>query len=625
MNDSYVQMLINERRKQKVSMRQLCEGVYSVDMFHLVEKGQRSLDRVTAKRLLARLGVDNGNYEHYLEYSNYEMWLQRMRLINYIEDGKLEEAERLLDNYIVCDSNAKNKSREKIENQFYIFMQLQILKHKKSKTSEDYMETMFEEALKLTVPNVDVQPLKKLRLSPLEITLVLEYKSRKNAKKSVQEKLSVYEELLEYVENVLSGTISAAKVYAKIVVYMYRDIFSVLEDGNIEDYCRVCEVLLKYCENALAKVKERKFLYYLTEILEMRIVLLSCFVRYKINIKNAMVIDELLDETISQLNTLKSIYIENDISPYMEDDCYIYRESGIYCVNEIVKIRRTMLDITQEGLCDDDISPTTIWRLENEQKSAFSDTIHKIFMKLKLFPSCVNTGIVTDKKEAVEMYEKIRYAMTSSKYTQVKELILKIKEILPNHPINNQVLLRLESTCRFRLGEISKEECIKRLKQALECTVNLTEIQNANEIYLTMEEITVLYLMSAFNKDMGNIEEAQAYIKELHKYCQDIEKQGLVDGRMGMYELVMQCVASLYGDMGRYGESNSISERLIKFGLKLKRGNVIHICMYNIAWNNDQASIKDYNYNDQIRRCIDISRLLGDIKHERFYQNSLKE
>lgn len=624
MSDAYVKMLIDARDKLNISTAVLCEGVYTADMFYLVEQGKRDMDRVTAKRLLARLGVDGGNYEHYLDYPDYEAWRRRMRLINSIEDDELEEAENLLGEYSIYFDGLKYKNRASIERQFFIFMQLQLLKHKSHEHDVINVLSMYEEALKLTVPNIDDKPLKKLMLSPVEIALVLEYKSRKYANTSIEEKLKIYEELFEYLENAPLGKVSTIKVYPKICVRMFEDIRVMLISESEKDNSKIYKKLFQYCEGALSQIRERKLMYYLTEILEMRLELLSWFEKNGIEPCDTDRCKELIAETSIQLEELIGLYEEYDKNAYMTDDCYLYRESGIYCINEVVKTRRTMMNIPREELGGEDMAATTVWRVETEKKTVHRSTLEVLFGRLNLFPSCVNTGIVTDKKEVVELYEELRYAIVLSEYDEVKDLLRKLRSVLPEHPINEQVLLRIGSFNELRMGEKSKDEHIESLKQALECTVKLADIQNAEKIFVTTEELTALYLISGMHKDVGDYGQALVYIKELHNYCKDMEDNDLVDGRMGIYEMVMAYVASLYGDIGRYEESNDISERLIKMSLRFRRGNRIHSNMYNIAWNHDDAKISDYDYNAQVQRCINISRLLGDAYDERFYCDNLK-
>lgn len=623
MNDVYVQMLLDARNKQNLSTTVLCEGLYTEDMFYLVESGRRHMDRGTAKHLLERAGVDNGNYEHYLDYPDYEEWKRRMRIINCIEDDCLDEAKSLLNEYKSYDDFQTNQIRQKIKKQFCIFMEIQVMKHRGNMRNDI---DMYEEALKLTVPNIDKKPLKKLLLSPIEFILALEYKSRKYADTtmSVEDKLRMYEEFFNYIEDSPFGKISSVKVYSKLVETMYRDIQAVLTLESKKDNSLIYEKLLGYCEEALRQIKDRKLMYYLTEMLEIRLELMLWLGKNNNYPPGMDQCSRLTGETSVQLEELKKLYEEYSIPAYMADDCYLYRESGIYCINEVIKTRRKMMGLTREELSDEDVAASTVWRIETGKKPVSRRSVEKLFDRLKLFPSCVNIGIITDKKEGVELYEELRYAAVSFENHKVTELLENLRNILPEHPINQQILMRIESLNKLRLGEKSREEHIETLKRALECTVKLSDIQRAESIFITTEELNSLYQISVMYKETEKSEEALEYIKEIHEYCRDMEKQSLADGRMGIYELVMAHVASLYGDIGKYQESNDISERLIKLGLKLRRSNRIHTNMYNIAWNNDDAKVRGYDYNSQVQRCIYISQILGDTYDEKFYRENLK-
>lgn len=84
MEDKLVEMLVSARREQNITCEALCQGICTKDMYSKVERGDRVLDRIAIKRLLARLGVDNGSYEKYLEYTDYIVWKIRMDIINAI-------------------------------------------------------------------------------------------------------------------------------------------------------------------------------------------------------------------------------------------------------------------------------------------------------------------------------------------------------------------------------------------------------------------------------------------------------------------------------------------------------------------------------------------------------------
>ena len=87
MSDKLITLLHDARKNGGVSIGQLCAGICSESMYEKIERGQKSIDRESLKRLLARLGIDSGEYEHYLEYPDYDKWCHKMKIINHIEDG----------------------------------------------------------------------------------------------------------------------------------------------------------------------------------------------------------------------------------------------------------------------------------------------------------------------------------------------------------------------------------------------------------------------------------------------------------------------------------------------------------------------------------------------------------
>ncbi len=619
--DAYVRMLIDERDKIGISTRALCEGVYNEDMFYCVEQGKRTMDRVTAKRLLARLGVDNGNYEHYLDAPNYEIWQNRMQIINLIENSKLREAEQLLNEYSIHNINSKNISRNNIEKQFCLFMKAQILNNK---TDQDYSEKiagLYEEAVKLTVPNIDTKVLRKLVLSPVETNLALEYKKRCSKVETVEDTIVMYKGFLDYIETSPYGNVSAGKIYPKVVIYMYDAVCKMLAKMNRGNVASLYREMLHYVMEAKQLLIERKLLYYLVELLEVQESLLCKLIEC-----DSQKMDKYVEEkekVVMQLKTLKATYLSYKVEPYMKNDCFLYRESGIYCANDIIKTRRNMKGLSQEQLCGDDISVGTLKRIECEKKAMKKETLKVLFEKMNLYPSCVNMGIVTDKKEALAKYEKIRFAIISFKTEELKVLINELEKMLDDHPINKQVLLRIGSQNKWRMKEITDGEFVKNLINALECTTNISEIRNADDIFITTEELMTLYLISTVYKENGDYKKAMYYISDIWLYCKEIEKQGMETGRLGIYELVMEYIGNLLGDMGRYAEANDISHKLIKICLHSRRGGQIHSSLYNIAWNNNECNKDKDVFNDMLQQCIIFSQLMGDTYDEAFYKQNL--
>ena len=131
----------------------------------------------------------------------------------------------------------------------------------------------------------------------------------------------------------------------------------------------IYEELMGYCKRALDIIKDRKMMFYLVEILEMRTEIFSWFKENDTESNDSKDYAKMEAETLVQSKELKDTYTIYCKESYMVNDCYFYRESGIYCINEVIKIRRKMMRLTQDELCGVDIAVSMLRRVENQKKT----------------------------------------------------------------------------------------------------------------------------------------------------------------------------------------------------------------------------------------------------------------
>lgn len=624
MSDKLIRLLHDARKTNGISIERLCVGICSKSMYEKIESGQKSIDRESLKRLLARLGIDSGEYEHYLDYPDYDKWNNKMKIINCIEDGMYTQAKTLLDNYEIDSPTKYNKSRINIEKQFVIFMKLQIMRNLEPQKYERQAAAMYENALKLTVPHIDNVALKYILLSPIEYNLVLEYKMRQNKEHLYEKALYDYTELLDYLELSPYGKVSKVKIYPKTVVYMYKSICIVLEKEPTYKSRELYEKFLKYSQNALEQLRERRFMYYMVEMLEVYTDILQQLLSYRKSSSMLYECCNLLEKGKCSLCELKKTYMKYGVSAYMNDDAYLYRQSGIYCTANVIRLRRHLYNISRNSICEGICSEVTLMRAENKHTVMQKAITREIFNRLSLVADYISTFIVTDKKEEVELYEDIRYARNAKRYEDVEELLKKLKCVLIDHPINRQILMRIECTNKWYMKEITSEEYVECMKKALGQTVDIERLKELKgEYFLTLTEIEAVYSISTVYKRVKKYKEAREYIEILWDYCKKLEDNNRADGEIGIYEMVMTYIASLLGDMADYNLSNHISDKLIKLSLKLRRGSFLTSNIYNIAWNYREKSQNLFRFQAGIHRCICLSMLLDDKNDELFYSTKL--
>ena len=615
MEDRMIELLRHAQKELNIKPEILCKGICSEEMYHMVISGKRFFDRITVKRLIARIGLDNAMYDNYLHYPDYCVWVKRTRIINAILDNDAKKAEELLTTYY--ETNMKyTDSRTNIEKQFEVFMGLQILRIKSQEEYEKEAKVRYMEALKYTVPNIDDVASGKVILSPVEMCMYIEYLRRTNISGG-EYVWNMYASLMLYINNSTYGEFSKVKVYPKLIVCLYEDIKEYIHSGEMIGSEGKMEKLLEWCEKTFELLRGQLSLLYMTEILEIRLELLNC-------ISESDVEDGRIAETKKYLKVLKELYGEYGVNAYMTSDAYLYRESGNFCIGEVIYKRRKMKKMSvkelSEGICDG----RTIRREEKHISSMQKYYFEKVFDRLKLNPNYIDTGIVVETREQVELYYRLCLAENAFNYNETERLLEKLKGELSRHPINKQIIARIDSVINYKKGKIVDEEHIENLKKAMSYTVDIDSIaKDYDMFFMTLDEMLIVYLISDAYKQMKKYNKAYNSIEILWEWCKILERDELESARMGIYEMIMSYMSSLFGDMKQYEESNNISDKLIKLGLVYKNSRSLHRCMYDQAWNNNQKKLEGFDYCKALNRCICLSQLTGDVNDELFYIEEL--
>lgn len=176
-------------------------------------------------------------------------------------------------------------------------------------------------------------------------------------------------------------------------------------------------------------------------------------------------------------------------------------------------------------------------------------------------------------------------------------------------------------------GVITDEECVEKIRDALECTLPYEIAIKPGEKYFTNEELACIQNMASYGK--GEKEENARRLDMLEKQYEVIEREKLISCFINMYEVVMGCVASERGNMGDYDRSDEISKMLITESLYQRRTYGIHGGIYGMMWNDEQRRKKGiplkrrYQPEVDLQQCIVFSRLGLEIHDEQFYIKKL--
>lgn len=610
---------INELRvKRDISMERLCEGLCSRRMVCYLERGERAPDKLLQDRILERLGVGAEDYEYFLFYDEYDRWEARQRILHNITWENRERAKRLLHNYrMTYDMN------NPLERQFCLSMQAQIQRCQGE--SPEALGRLFEEAVRLTVPNLGNKTLSKLALSLKELNLILEAEQYRQEGERPQQ----YQEIADYIlSNGFDGT-SVAKLYPKAVYFLYRSV----EKGTDPDWRKLWtdNKLLSHCNRALAILREHLRMYYLWEILDMREKLLERISQkptLQWEPKRAASLAALCLENIQWKKALEKTYSEFQVSKETFEYCYLYVVRGVSCINDVVRIRRKMFGMSRKELCDGICDIATLRRLEQRKTATHREIAEKLFQRLGLSTEFARSNLVTASYEAKQMMMQLRKYVNERKWDDARMLQEQIESLIAmDIPSNRQVMMRQEATFCWYSGEISRDEYLSRMRAALELTLPYKIFYSEGEKYLTNEEqVCIQNMMQVLDEASDEYAVCAENLETLYLPYAENE---LLEAVANLYEFVMGNIGSWRGNRGDFDRSDQYNTTILLGCLHFRRTEIIARSLYGRWWNYYARKEQGIPTNEilddmgELTRCISFSQLSKQHRFEQFLQKKL--
>lgn len=607
------------RKQQDYTMEQVCEGICSLGTIHFMESGRWKSDKLVRDRILDRLGAGVEDYEHFLNLEEYSRSEARNRIIHCLVYGETDRAEMLLEEY-----RKTYDVESKLERQFYLCMEVQ--NRRRQGGGREEISKLLEEAAALTIPELHRKPLEKLVLSAGELNLVLEAEAyRKEGARTGK-----YRQILDYIRKKNMDGIARAKIYPKAVYFLCRHLLG--EKGRESEGLNP-EELLQYCESAVEILRDSARMYYLCELLELEghlaDLLAQRFVREGQQ-KEAGMLKEWYRKRAGWKRALEAVYAEQGMSRESMDFCYFYLEMGVHCVNDIIRIRREMLGISRQELCDGICDEKTLKRLEKRKTRPQQAVVAGLLERLGLPVDYTRTDLITDSSEARELMRQLRRCVNHGLWNRVPGLLERIKELVPiKDRFNQQALKNEEVLYRWRQEELDNKEYYRNMLFALELTLPYETFLQEGEKYLTYEEqICIHNLMQT--KDKGS-EEYTIYMRRFEEIYQPYVERELMATVSPVYEVVMSSVGSAWGNRGEYDRSDQYGEIILRECLAYRRLELIKTCLYNRWWNYDKRRSEGIpnsqmlDGKEELQKCIAFADMAQDKKRLQFYQDKLKQ
>lgn len=550
---------------------------------------------------MGRLGIASDLYENLLDIDDYRTWECQRNIMLAVEQQETQKAQQLIAEY-----GRQKLSKDKLKQQFCLVMKAEVLKQQNADSQE--IGACYEQAVRLTIPDIEHFCLEKRLLSIQEVNMVLEYEFYHKDRDFLQ-KCAV---LMSYVAASVYDELSKVKIYPKIVYYYLREVFSVAASEMPEQ----SEESLQVCNQAIEMLRNTGTAYYLIELLEAKCKLLGITGTDTLEYK----------DTTELVNLCKRLYSEYQISLYMQDCVYLYRQRWVFYIGDVLRIRRKMFGLTQEELCKGICVPKTLRRIEKMERNMQQDMLGAVMRRLGLSKEYQRVWLVTNDAEVVKLSEELSSCRNNFEIEKAREILKQIKnKVSFDIPENRQYFIEALASLDWIEGKISKEEFAIRMENALKCTLNIDNIFNVDELYLTEME------MACIRKKMRVIENTEKvrYVELLIHFFEQYERKKELSDCIVMFEFIMVCVTSELGNMGKYQEAVNLDKKVLRESLRYRRLWSVSNLLYEVLWNEYQQQNDDMHKKERIterlQECITFSHFCKQHYIEKFLREKINQ
>lgn len=616
-NMKFGEFVYKLRKEKNITLEALSDGLCDYSQLSKLESGNREPEKLLKDRLLARLGVATENYEIFLFDKDYKVIKARQKIVCCILYERIEEAKKCLEQYKI-----EYDMKQPLEYQFYLSMLVQIRRIEGAE--EEELRELFQKAVELTIPEPWKRELHTRVLSVEELNLFVEYAFYSPTEVS----LEWYETLIAYIERFSLDELAMSKIYPKTIYYFYQN-------WNKRKSIKKKELfqMLTLCNRAIEILRKARRMFYLWELLEVKMQLLQRFLELSNGRKDRFIksCKEWYPICVNWREVLTQIYEEYGISKEMKDFCYIYMDMENHCINDVVKIRRKMLGMTIKELSEGICSERTISRFGKNVTKTQRENVLPILQRLHMSMEFYKNDLVTENPKAKRLFGELKQANNQMKCEKVDKLLEQVKSMVSLEiPENRQAIARSELINEYNRelqnnGNLDKQVYIEKLKEILGYTIPYEIAIAPGEKYLTQNELSCLQnIMSRM--DWSN-KELESMVEVLYDW---FENQRQIEDCLNMYEFVMGLIASHLGDKGEYDRSDEIEMKILKNTLIHRRLSVIDSALYGLLWNDVQRKkeqhlvLEDVVVKKELQKCKCLCEMWKDTIGMEFFEEKLK-
>ncbi len=562
--NEYGRIIAYERKRTKLSVTQICEGICERSYMQRIESGERFCDKMLADALLQRLGVSSEKFSYVISKQELNMIVWKEKIVDLVDQNQKNDAYYEMDAY-----RKQTEAKGVLYTQFLLLSEI-MLKWKNGEKTDRLLEKVLE-AWNLTRRNKKIYPIKPQRLSYFELALALLHARLSEDSTDEFAMTERYQDLLEYLEKRVEEA-DRVKWYPQIA---YRFIRLLQKQKKQKE-------ALQYSEKAIQLLQKQGSIIYLPELLEQYRALWIEKAGGKIEYLPPS-IQRQLSEAEGICQALNLCYREYKIEP-LEWIWYIsFGMSELYLCQDIIKGRREGLGWTQielaEGICD----PVTVSRIESGASFPKRGTLGKLLQKVKWSGENCTLIAQSGKAENHRITSQVSNLTYLGKHKDAEILLEQLeKENQTKNVFVEQYFLSNLATVQFALGKKNGQEFYTLLEEALHLTVPVLDKEKLQKWHFMRAEVMAVNEMSYSCENVGKMEYVIDLLEAVKKFY---ERQhfDLRHYRAG-YELTLRNLGNLLGNLGEYQEAVQLADMCIKLSLQSQKIGNTATALYDKGW-----------------------------------------
>ncbi len=562
--NEYGRIIAYERKRTKLSVTQICEGICERSYMQRIESGERFCDKMLADALLQRLGVASEKFSYVISKQELNMIVWKEKIVDLVDQNQKNDAYYEMDAY-----RKQTEAKGVLYTQFLLLSEI-MLKWKNGEKTDRLLEKVLE-AWNLTRRNKKIYPIKPQRLSYFELALALLHARLSEDSTDEFAMTERYQDLLEYLEKRVEEA-DRVKWYPQIA---YRFIRLLQKQKKQKE-------ALQYSEKAIQLLQKQGSIIYLPELLEQYRALWIEKAGGKIEYLPPG-IQRQLSEAEGICQALNLCYREYKIEP-LEWIWYIsFGMSELYLCQDIIKGRREGLGWTQielaEGICD----PVTVSRIESGASFPKRGTLGKLLQKVKWSGENCTLIAQSGKAENHRITSQISNMTYLDRYEDAEQLLEDLeKKIQVKNVFEEQYFLVNLGTAQFALGKKEGREIYDLEEKALYLTVPVLDKQKLEKWHFTRTEVMAIIAMSYSCESVGKTE----YVIDLLRTVKIFYERQHFDLRHyhAGYSLVLRNYGNLLGNLGEYQESILLADECIRLSLNSRLIGIVSTALYDRGW-----------------------------------------